>query len=196
MSYPINEIFYSLQGEGYWSGRPAVFVRFSGCNLRCPFCDTDHSRSVRLTASEIVEAVSQHPSDFVVLTGGEPSLFVDNALTDALHQAGKFLAIETNGTRPICGNVDWVTLSPKDAFVNNAEVVIEKADELKLVFDGTNAGVFSRYSFFPARHFFLQPCDTGNASHNRGILQAAVQFCLQHPQWRLSLQMHKLLNIR
>lgn len=196
MTYPINEIFYSLQGEGYWSGRPAVFVRLSGCNLRCPFCDTDYSHSVPLTASQIAERVGEYEADFVVLTGGEPTLFVDKELTDALHHSGKFLAIETNGTRPLRGDIDWVTLSPKDSFVTNGEVALQKADELKLVYDGTNTDAFLRYSQFPANHFFLQPCDTGDATRNVQLQKDAIRLCLQHPQWRLSLQLHKLLNIR
>lgn len=196
MTYPINEIFYSLQGEGYWCGRPAVFVRFSGCNLRCPFCDTDYSRRARLTAAQIVERVGQYESDFVVLTGGEPSLYINKVLTDALHNEGKFLAIETNGTHPISGDVDWITLSPKDSFVPDAEVALDRADEVKLVYDGRNAEAFLRYARFPATHFFLQPCDTGDAAHNASLRREATQFCLHHPQWRLSLQLHKILNIR
>lgn len=196
MSYPINEIFYSLQGEGYWSGRPAVFVRFSGCNLRCPFCDTDFSHCDRLTAAEIVKRVGEYNADFVVLTGGEPSLFIDKELTDALHYAGKYLSVETNGTHLLCGDVDWITLSPKDCFVDNAEVKIKRTDELKLVYDGTNTDAFLRYSCFPSMHYFLQPCDTGIPERNAALRCEAIHFCLKHPQWRLSLQLHKLLDIR
>lgn len=194
MTYPINEIFYSLQGEGYWCGRPAVFVRFSGCNLCCPFCDTDYSCRTRLTAAQIVERVWQ--SNFVVLTGGEPSLYINKVLTDALHKEGKFLAVETNGTHPIRGDVDWITLSPKDSFVSDAEVVLDRADEVKLVYDSRNAEAILRYSRFPAKHFFIQPCDTGDAALNASLRQEATQYCLHHPQWRLSLQLHKILNIR
>lgn len=196
MTYPINEIFYSLQGEGYWCGRPAVFVRFSGCNLRCPFCDTDYSCRTRLTAAQIVERVGQYESDFVVLTGGEPSLYINKVLTDALHKEGKFLAVETNGTHPIRGDVDWITLSPKDSFVADAEVTLKSADEVKLVYDSRNAEAFLRYSRFPVKHFFIQPCDTGDAALNASLRQEATQYCLHHPQWRLSLQLHKILNIR
>ena len=201
MSYPINEIFYSLQGEGRWSGRPAVFVRFSGCNLRCPFCDTDHSAHTPMMLSELLTEISNlKPQTFnnpmVVLTGGEPSLFVDDVLTDALHQAGYYIAIETNGTCSLPKGIDWVTLSPKDCFVSNAEVIIAHADEVKLVFDGTNAEAVERYSVFPATCHCLQPCDTGSADRNRELIASAVSYCLAHPQWSLSLQQHKLIGIR
>ena len=217
MPYPVNEIFYSLQGEGRWAGRPAVFVRFSGCNLSCPFCDTDHSAHQVMTASEIVERilltskffpisplregtcpqdrVRRVNSPLVVLTGGEPSLYVDEELLTAIREAGMHTAIETNGTKPMPESAGWITLSPKDSFCANAKVVIKKADEVKLVFDGTNHDAFERYSSFPARYYYLQQCDTGNAERNKEILRAAVDYCLTHPQWSLSLQLHKLIGI-
>lgn len=193
--YPINEIFYSLQGEGYWSGRPAVFVRFSGCNLKCSFCDTDHSQHRRMTTQEIIDAINQYPSNFIVLTGGEPSLFVDTPLLEALHQANKYIAIETNGTRALQPGIDWITLSPKDSFETNANVVLSQADEIKLVYDGNNQDTINRYTNFPAQHHFLQPCDTADETRNRKITQATIDYCLTHPQWSLSLQQHKILGI-
>ena len=110
----INEIFYSLQGEGFHTGTPAVFVRFSGCNLRCSFCDTRHEEGVMMTDEEIVEKVSSFPARMVILTGGEPSLWIDKALISRLREAGKQICIETNGTRPLPDGIDWVTCSPKE----------------------------------------------------------------------------------
>ena len=118
----INEIFYSLQGEGFHTGTPAVFVRFSGCNLRCSFCDTRHEEGVMMTDEEIVEKVSSFPARIVILTGGEPSLWIDKALISRLREAGKQICIETNGTRPLPDGIDWVTCSPKE----NAPVVLER----------------------------------------------------------------------
>ena len=135
-TYKINEIFYSLQGEGFYTGTPSVFVRFSGCNLSCPFCDTDHNQGVMMTADEIAAAVNAFPASHVVLTGGEPSLFVDDELTAALH--GHFIAMETNGTHPVAAGVDWITMSPKSDFVDGAEPVLTECDELKLVYTGQN----------------------------------------------------------
>ena len=109
----INEIFYSLQGEGFHTGTPAVFVRFSGCNLKCSFCDTQHESGVMMSDDDIVAEVSRYPSTMVILTGGEPSLWIDEAFVDRLHEAGKYVCIETNGTRPLPANIDWVTCSPK-----------------------------------------------------------------------------------
>ena len=140
----INEIFHSLQGEGYYTGTPAVFVRFSGCNLRCSFCDTQHQTGKLMTTQAIVEAVNQYPhAPLIVLTGGEPSLFIDEAFVAELKQkTGKRVAIETNGTRPLPGNLDWVTLSPKTAFKGgDAEpCVIKQCDELKVVYLGQEIG--------------------------------------------------------
>ena len=189
-TYKINEIFYSLQGEGFYTGTPSVFVRFSGCNLSCPFCDTDHNQGVMMTADEIAAAVNAYPASHVVLTGGEPSLFVDDELTAALQ--GHFIAIETNGTHPVAAGVDWITMSPKSDFVDGAEPVLTECDELKLVYTGQN---LDRYASFAARHHFLQPCDYGDAGKNRLLLKECIQACLDNPVWRLSLQTHKYLDI-
>lgn len=190
-TYKINEIFYSLQGEGFYTGTPSVFVRFSGCNLSCPFCDTDHNQGVMMTADEIAAAVNAFPASHVVLTGGEPSLFVDDELTAALQ--GHFIAMETNGTHPVAAGVDWITMSPKSDFVDGAEPVLTECDELKLVYTRQN---LDRYASFAARHHFLQPCDCGDAGKNRLLLKECIQACLDNPVWRLSLQTHKYLDIR
>ena len=191
----INEIFYSLQGEGYHSGTAAVFVRLSGCNLRCPFCDTRHESCVEMSEEEVVAAVRQYPARLVVLTGGEPSLQLTASLVDALHEAGKYVAVETNGTRALPPNVDWITLSPKDTWLGaEAAMVLTEADELKVVYDGVHEP--ADYRSQATDHRFLQPMDTGDAARNARIEAATVEYIKQHPQWRLSLQIHKILNIR
>lgn len=189
----VNEIFYSLQGEGYWTGTAAVFVRLSGCNLRCSFCDTDHELGEPLTEAAIVEAVAQFPARHVVITGGEPSLSLTASLVDALHGIGRFVAVETNGTHPLPDNVDWITLSPKDAFEPKGRPVLTHCDELKVVFDGTTPNL---YEDITAAHRFLQPCDVGDTQKNRAIMEACIDFIKAHPIWRLSLQTHKITNIR
>ena len=194
----VNEIFYSLQGEGYYSGTPAVFVRLSGCNLRCPFCDTRHESGREMSEKEIVEAVGQYPARHVVVTGGEPALQLTESLVDALHAAGRFVAVETNGTHPLPDNVDWVTLSPKSAYVDRAEVMLTRADEIKVVYDGIHdpEGQLSTLNSQLSTLRFLQPCDTGDAARNRQITVATVEYIKCHPEWRLSLQIHKLLDIQ
>ena len=178
----INEIFYSLQGEGFHTGTPAVFVRFSGCNLRCSFCDTRHEEGVMMTDEEIVEKVSSFPARMVILTGGEPSLWIDKALISRLREAGKQICIETNGTRPLPDGIDWVTCSPKQG----AKPVISRMDEVKVVYEGQDITV---YELLPAGHFFLQPCSCSNVAET-------VACVMQHPKWRLSLQTHKLIEIK
>ena len=197
----VNEIFYSLQGEGYHAGRPAVFVRFSGCNLQCPFCDTQHEVGTEMSEQEIVAAaklLTPHSSllpPLLVITGGEPALQLTATLVALLHQEGFRVAVETNGTLPLPPNVDWVTLSPKSLWLGpDAAPVLQEADELKVLFDGQHAP--SAYDHIEAAHRFLQPMDTGDADHNAAIMRQAVDYCLEHPQWRLSLQIHKILDIK
>ena len=195
--YKINEIFYSLQGEGYHSGTPAVFVRFSGCNLRCAFCDTQHQEGQMMSLQEIVEEVNKYPvAPLVVLTGGEPSLFIDEAFVTELKQkTGKTIAIETNGTRPLPTNLDWVTLSPKTAFEGgNAEpCVLKRCDELKVVYLGQD---LAQYTDIEARRRFLQPCFCEDEVQRKANMKACVEAVMQNPGWRLSLQIHRVLDIR
>lgn len=191
----VNEIFYSLQGEGCHTGHPAVFVRLSGCNLSCAFCDTQHTAGTMMTMEEIVSEVNKYPAPLIILTGGEPSLFIDEAFIDALHTTGKKVAIETNGTHSLPSNIDWVTCSPKDLFDNNGAIALQKADEVKVIYDGTH-GVEQYLSLITATHYYLQPCDTGDAEQNSRITRQCIQYCLNHPQWHLSLQTHKILNIQ
>ena len=186
MKYKVNEIFYSLQGEGFWTGTPMVFVRFSGCNLRCPFCDTSHAAFTEMSADEILSAVRAEGSACrrICLTGGEPSLQLDEPLVRLLKAEGYALHVETNGTQQLPEGLDWITLSPKGA------VVLQRADELKLVLaPGVNP---AEWEAFDAPNFFLQPCD------DKGRMNVAqvTDYILAHPQWRLSLQTHKLLGIK
>ena len=194
--YRINEIFHSLQGEGFHTGTPAVFVRFSGCNLRCAFCDTQHQTGEMMSLQEIVDVVNKYPiAPLAVLTGGEPSLFINEAFVDELKQkTGKQIAIETNGTRPLPGNLDWVTLSPKSAFEGgDAEpCVLTRCDELKVVYLGQD---LAPYDAVEAKYRFLQPCFVENEPLCKANMQACVEAVKSHPNWRLSLQIHRILNI-
>jgi 7-carboxy-7-deazaguanine synthase (Cx14CxxC type) len=211
MSYLVKEIFYTLQGEGANTGRPAVFCRFSGCNLwsgretdrataTCGFCDTDfvgidgpsggrfveaHELAKAIVACWRGQTVARQP--FVVCTGGEPLLQLDDELVEALHEAGCEIAIETNGTRQPPAGVDWICVSPKAG----AELLLRAGDELKLVFPQPGAEP-ERFEHLAFRHFFLQPLDGPDRQSNT---QLALDYCLAHPHWRLSLQMQKLLGI-
>ena len=191
----VNEIFYSLQGEGYFSGTPSLFIRFSGCNLKCGFCDTQHQHGTEMTEEDIVERARACKAHHVVITGGEPSLQLTESLVDKLHEIGKYVAVETNGTHLLPENVDWITLSPKDAFVTGTQskIVLKRCNELKLVFTGAP---LADYSMIDVAHYFLQPCYVGNEAKNKEILEDTINYCLAHPQWHLSLQMHKLIGVR
>ena len=188
--YRVNEIFYSLQGEGANTGTPAVFVRFSGCNLSCFFCDTDFASYTEMSVEDIIAAVSAFPAELVVLTGGEPALQVDKKLVDALHAVNKCVAIETNGTRPLPDGIDHVTISPKET----GKIVLSKADEVKVVYLGQDVERY--HDCISAPRYFLQPCSeekNGLYTDNR---EEVIRYILDHPHWRLSLQTHKILNIR
>lgn len=178
----INEIFYSVQGEGYYTGTPAVFVRFSGCNLQCDFCDTEHNGNTLMSNEEIVEAVCSYPAVHVVLTGGEPGLQIDPSLVSLLKEAGKFLQIETNGTIALPEGIDWVTCSPK----TEGDLSVKRIDELKVVYTGQD---ISGYRKIPAKVYMLQPCSCENTDE-------VVEYVKANPGWRLSLQTHKLISIR
>lgn len=193
--YRVNEIFYSLQGEGHWAGTPAVFLRLGGCNLRCNFCDTDFSQTTEMTAYDICAAVAQAGGDCrtIVITGGEPSLQLDDELIEALHASHYYICIETNGTHQLPDGIDWVTCSPKAAFCNGAQPVLTHCNEVKVIFDGVHEPSACGLS---ADFCYLQPCDTGDAEQNRRITAQCVEYCKSHPTWRLSLQQHKLLDIK
>lgn len=194
--YRINEIFYSLQGEGRWAGCAAVFIRFAGCNLKCPFCDTDFHTYKEMTAGEIRDEVNKLASSgIVVFTGGEPSLQLDYNLTYYLNNYYK--AVETNGTNIIPVDIQWVTFSPKGQW-QDKKVQIKKVDEVKVVMDeDTKDEELLEWSDnFPNSLYYVQPCDTGDAERNKIIMNRCVEFVKAHPLWRLSLQQQKILNIR
>lgn len=211
MTYSIKEIFFTLQGEGHHTGRPAVFCRFAGCNLwsgrekdrataLCRFCDTDFVQtdsdvSTRFRSADgIADAVaskwpvnSSATTPFVVCTGGEPLLQLDDRLLEALHERGFEAAVETNGTVTAPSGIDWICVSPKA----NVELTQRSGDELKLVFPQSGAEP-ERYVGLKFRYFYLQPMDGPERQYNT---QLAIAYCLAHPQWRLSLQTHKVLSI-
>ena len=195
--YKINEIFHSLQGEGFHAGTPAVFVRFSGCNLRCAFCDTQHQQGTMMSLQEIVDEINKYPLvPLIVLTGGEPSLFIDEAFVTELKQkTGKRITIETNGTRPLPRQLDWVTFSPKTVFEggNIEPCVLRSCDELKVVYLGQD---LSQYDTIEAKHRFLQPCFSEDEKQRKTNLESCVQAVISHPNWRLSLQIHRILGLR
>lgn len=183
----VNDIFYSLQGEGHNTGRAAVFVRFAMCNLRCSFCDTNFTTYRSMSDEEIVQSILPYPTKFVVLTGGEPTLQVDNGLLALLHEHGYEVAMETNGTRKPPFGVDWVTCSPKE------NVAIDHCDELKVIFDGTTPP--SDYGI-TATYYYLQPCDIGDEQENQRITTECIEYIKRHPKWQLSLQTHKLVGFK
>lgn len=210
--YTVKEIFYTLQGEGAQSGRPAVFLRFAGCNLWtgreqdrgaavCRFCDTDFvgtdgpGGGKFASAAVLADAVASHwladrnsqAKPYVVCTGGEPLLQLDAPLIDALHACGFEIAIETNGTIAAPPGIDWICVSPK----GRAPLVQRSGDELKFVFPQEDASP-EGLEALDFQHFFIQPMDCDERVDN---LEKSVAFCLAHPRWRLSLQMHKLAGI-
>lgn len=185
----VNEIFYSLQGEGFYTGTPAVFLRLSGCNLSCRFCDTRHQEGVEMEYGEILERVCAYPARHIVITGGEPSLQLNDLLVDMLHEAGFYIQVETNGTHPLPEEVDWVTCSPKEG----GEVRVRNIDELKVVYRGQD--VEETANILPAMHYFLQPCSSDEYAGGSNTSET-VDYILTHPHWRLSLQTHKLIDIQ
>lgn len=189
----VNEIFYSLQGEGHFAGTPAVFIRFSGCNLRCSFCDTDHSSFSEMKEEEIVAEAKRFPAKHIVITGGEPGLQITTRLVRRLHEEGCFVQMETNGTRalPEGCRVDWITCSPK-----YERVILPHVDELKVVYEGDDTKIDEYAGMTDAKILSLQPCDVKDEVKNRQNLKGAIDYCLRHPEWHLSLQTHKIIDVR
>lgn len=215
MSYAVKELFLTLQGEGVQAGRRAVFLRFAGCNLWtgreqdrasavCRFCDTDFvgmdgpgggrfDRAEALARAAAAMWGEGQDGRFIVLTGGEPMLQIDDALIEALHAEGFFIAMESNGTLPAHAGIDWVCISPKAG----SDVVQRSGSELKLVWPqaGIDPEDLRQWDF---AHFLIQPMDShsGNASARAANLSAAIDFVLAHPEWRLSVQTHKAIGVR
>jgi 7-carboxy-7-deazaguanine synthase (Cx14CxxC type) len=212
MTYSVKEIFYTLQGEGFHAGRPAIFCRFAGCNLWsgveadrakavCNFCDTDFVgvdgvnggkfRDAKALVAAIIQqwwiGVKQDVNRFIVFTGGEPLLQLDKALIEALHKENFEIAVETNGTKPAPAGIDWLCVSPKA----DSEIVLTHGNELKLVYPQPLA-MPERFAGLDFQHFYLQALDGAAQAHNT---QAAIRYCMEHPQWKLSVQTHKLLGI-
>jgi 7-carboxy-7-deazaguanine synthase (Cx14CxxC type) len=208
--YKIKEIYYTLQGEGFHTGRPAIFCRFSGCNLWsgreedrhkaiCQFCDTDFWGTDgilggRYSGKELLEQIKElWPEDFrnhpifVVCTGGEPMLQIDQELIDIFHEGGIHIAIETNGTLKVPATIDWICMSPKAG----TEIIQQSGNEIKIVQPqmGIDPKDFEEMDF---DHFFIQPLDDEAQEDN---IQEAIRYCLDNPKWKLSLQVHKVLNI-
>tara|TARA_R110002096_G_scaffold22547_6_gene72279 strand:- start:12571 stop:13212 length:642 start_codon:yes stop_codon:yes gene_type:complete len=212
MTYSVKEIYYTLQGEGAHTGRPAVFLRFAGCNLWsgreehrqdavCRFCDTDFvgtdgpGGGKFTTAGDLAAAVAAHwPAatdsvPYVVCTGGEPLLQLDADAIEAMHNAGFEIGVESNGTLAAPDGIDWLCISPKA----NANLVQRRGDELKLVYpQAEEEAQPARFSELEFQHFFLQPKDSADLENNTS---QAIQYCLEHPRWKLSLQTHKFLGI-
>ena len=197
----INETFVSLQGEGHFTGTPAFFLRLSGCNLQCPFCDTQHQTFIEMSEDEIVQEASREKPRHIVITGGEPALQLTQSLVDKLHEAGFFIQVETNGTLPLPQGIDWVTCSPKSLTpaLSKGEGV-QTIDELKVLFMGDGSDPEEMVSPLLGEgtgvRLFLQPLDTGDEMRNRIILRDTIAYILQHPKWSLSLQTHKMLGIK
>jgi len=196
----INEIFYSLQGEGHHTGYPSVFIRFSGCNLQCPFCDTHHNEGVAMNDTDIVRAINLYKADWVVLTGGEPSLWIDRDFIRLIKQTtGKKVAIETNGTHELPEEIDWVTVSPKsdiEGVIGNPEIKVGRADEIKVVDVGQNLdGYFDLPCRVENTLMYLQPCYVSDPKKRESNTLRTVRRVLEDPRWTLSLQTHRYLGI-
>lgn len=202
MMRKVNEIFYSLQGEGHHTGYPSVFVRFSGCNLACPFCDTKHEEGLLMSDNDIIRAVNLYTAGWVVLTGGEPTLVVDDAFVRMLKRAtGKKVAIETNGTRPVPESVDWVCVSPKigmdaQGIAGEPEIKAARADEIKVVDVGQP---LDPYFDLPCcgeqTLMYLQPCYVEDPEEFQRNRMRTVNRVLSDPRWTLSVQLHRYLHI-
>jgi organic radical activating enzyme len=180
--YWIKEIFYSIQGEGRWTGLPAIFIRFAGCNLSCTWCDTDWSNPIELSLDNIINEIKKYPTKHIILTGGEPTLQLDKRLIKTLKKNGYYLHIESNGTKCIPRGINWTTISPKQ----NSNWIIKRGDELKVVYEGQDLKQYEDTKF---KCYYLQPCSMKNT-------EETVEVCKKNPKWNLSIQTQKLLNIR
>jgi organic radical activating enzyme len=211
--YRINEIFYSIQGEGLHAGRATVFVRFAGCNLACPWCDTDHSEKEALTAVEILERArslmpaSLYETPIITLTGGEPMMQIDEHLLDLLNTTFD-VHVESNGTAvfepsaldAICSRIRFLTVSPKRGIqVRTPYISYDFIKQIKIVVDKDDADLRAMMEYWEqtdVAHLCLQPCDDQDPLKKAVSLQAAITLVKEHPAWRLSLQTHKLIGVR
>lgn len=197
--YFVKEIFQSLQGEGYWSGRLAVFVRFAGCNLWsgrerdrekaiCKFCDTDFVGGKSMSQDELISEICKY-SGMVIFTGGEPALQLDNELIRQLHKRHKYCAIETNGTLKVPETLDWICVSPKAG----TEIIVKWADELKFVFPQGGMSPDAARNSLSAKHLWLSPMDGPSLAEN---IKKAIDYVHADNRWRLNIQAHKIWEIR
>ena len=197
LKYPIVEIFYSIQGEGYHSGIPSIFIRFGGCNLRCPWCDTNFDIWEDMSLGEIVNKLSKFDCDRIIFTGGEPALQDLETLSNCLKPLGYFLSIETNGTIIIpSGIIDWICVSPKDQEYADVKIRQQTGDELKVVYLGQPLEMYDelREGF---DYHLLQPCydENKDVEWNGNNFKSTVEAVKNNPGWHLSLQTHKWLGV-
>ena len=196
-SYPIVEIFNSVQGEGYHTGTPSIFIRFGGCNLQCSWCDTDFSKWDKMTVSEIMAVLSKWDTKRVIFTGGEPAMQKLRPLSDELHSKGYNIAIETNGTIELEeGLVDWICVSPKDMLYPEFSIKQRKGNELKVVYTGQDLGMYDNLKD-GFENLFLQPCydEAKDPGTNGKTVHSTFDMVMQNPGWNLSLQTHKWMGV-
>ena len=196
-SYPIVEIFHSIQGEGYHTGKPSIFIRFGGCNLSCEWCDTDFSKWEKMTISGIMNVLNQWSSKRIIYTGGEPAIQDLRQLSNKLHSKGYDIAIETNGTIKLEeGLVDWICVSPKDMLYPEFRIKQRKGDELKVVYTGQDLSMYDNLKK-GFENLFLQPCydESKDPGTNGKTFHNTFDMVMQNPGWNLSLQTHKWMGV-
>lgn len=192
----VNEIFYSIQGEGHYAGTPTVFVRLQGCNLKCKFCDTNHSSGKEMSNVMILQEVQKYPAKVVIITGGEPLLQDIEPLVDTLQKHRYKVNIETNGTIPMTDSLafklNWITCSPKFEFAKNGEMKLDYYDEIKVLYNGQSLTPYDR--FFKDSHvrMFLQPMETKKENN----IEKTINKIKEDTRWKLSIQLHKMLKIQ
>ena len=196
VTYPIVEIFHSVQGEGFHAGIPHVFVRFGNCNLRCEWCDTDFLTYEERNLDSIVDEVLSYGCDRVIFTGGEPALQDLSTIGSSLKRKGISLSIETNGTIEVDPIIDWICVSPKDQLYPNAKIIQRQGDELKVVYCGQNLDMYDDLKMGFSHHF-IQPCylDSESVEENGRSFQAVEKLVKESQGWRLSLQTHKWMGV-
>ena len=196
-TYPIVEIFHSVQGEGYHTGTPSIFIRFGGCNLQCSWCDTDFSKWDRISITEIMTILEQWTTRRIIYTGGEPAMQKLRPLSNELHSKGYNIAIETNGTIELKeGLVDWICVSPKDMLYPEFSIKQRKGDELKVVYTGQDLSMYDNLKK-GFDNLFLQPCydESKDAGTNGETFHSTFDIVMQNPGWNLSLQTHKWMGV-